>query len=271
MPLSRDQQISLLDEKLTTEELISRKNHFFGQVLKNLNSLYYQSKPLNFDRRLEDDPWHVFRFSRRKSIRRENKDFKVETIDDWPHVTAIVFNDPDVQKIAIERNSRAFDNTFVVSKILTENFQKALEDYGLSVEIEAIFEESHFWDLIAKYRGEIASVDFELVSPNMANMSKSLNERLKAMTKATNSERTNLKFNSARSSALEFDQSDRDLAGIVEYAAKGGGDIKLRLKGLNRRISTREAVKTIEIDELTVEGPSRDVLTLINKLSDPDV
>ena len=59
---------------------------------------------------------------------------------------------------------------------------------------------------------------------------------------------------------LEINDDNEMLNSIVEYASEGGGDISFKISGYKNRIHTSKSVKTIEIDEMTVENINADKL-----------
>ncbi|MBU2764688.1 hypothetical protein HAP94_00400, partial [Acidithiobacillus ferrivorans] len=211
LPLTRNVQREMFqDERFlainTVEELKARKNEIFGHVLEDFPSLQYRQAEINHKVDVESPPWFVVEINTQKSLKREKPDFKQERIDTWPHVIAIINNKPDVQIIAVSRNIRAFSSGAVVAKILQENLGRILQRYLLSFQVDALFEKSEFWHLVEEYKNRIISVNFELISPNMANISKGLELDLARLNADTNSHRTDLRLNSLEGSALEINQ-----------------------------------------------------------------
>jgi hypothetical protein len=50
-------------------------------------------------------------------------------------------------------------------------------------------------------------------------------------------------------------ESDVAVSSLVDYAAQGGGNISLRLKGIKRTIKTSKTVKTTEIEQAEANDP----------------
>jgi hypothetical protein len=181
-------------------------------------------------------------------------------------VIVIINNDPTVQAIAISRNHKAFSSSRVVAAMLVENLQPALRNYQLHLDIEPLFEAQKFWALVEEYRGRIVSVTFELISPNMATISKSLEIDLAQINAETNSYRTDLKLNSGAGSTLEIAEKNKILNSLVDYASAGGGDIVLRVKGIKKKIRTSKNSREITIDEVVLKNPTPESLAFIEKL-----
>ncbi len=241
------------------EELKNRKNEIFYRALQNLQNpppLRYRQTDMNQRVDYDSPPWFIMEINSQKLLKRERPDFNQERIDTWPPVVVIFNNHPDIQIIAVSKNTRAFSSGSVVAKILQRSIAPFLEMFGLSIYIEALFEKRDFWHLVEEYQGDILYVNFELISPNMANISKSLEIDLKQIAIDTNSHRTNLKLNSSEGSALELDQDNKTLNSIVDYASKGGGTAKVKVRGLSRIIHTSKCVQQISVEEFSVENPS---------------
>lgn len=259
LPLTRNVQMEIFPDEIfrainSVEELKARKNEIFGHVLTNFPSLDYRKADLNHKVDVDLPPWFVVEINTQKSLKRDKPDFQQERIDTWPHVIVIINNSPDTQIIAISRNTRAFSSGAVIAKILQENLGRILQRYMITIHVEAIFDKSEFWHIVDEYRGRITSVNFELISPNMANISKGLELDLARLNADTNSHRTDLKLNSTEGSSLEIKQDNPLVNSLVEYSSKGGGDIEVRIKGIKKTIRTSRSVREISIDELSIEN-----------------
>lgn len=223
-------------------------------MLTNFPTLHYRQAEINHKVDVDSSPWFVVEINTQKSLKREKPDFEQERIDTWPHIVAIINNHPEVQIIAVSRNTRAFSSGAVVAKILQENLGRVLQRYLLTFQVEALFEKSEFWHLVDEYQGRITSVNFELISPNMANISKVLELDLGRLNADTNSHRTDLKLNSSEESALEINQENPLVNSLVDYSSQGGGDIALKVKGIKKTIRTSKSVREISIDELSIQN-----------------
>lgn len=265
LPLTQHVQMDMFPEESfqsikTVEELRERKNEIFSHVMTNFPSLQYRQAEINHKIDIDSPPWFVVEINTQKSLKRDKPDFNQERIDTWPHVVAIINNQPEVQIIAVSRNTRAFSSGAIVAKILQVNLGRVLQRYQLSIQIEALFEKSEFWHLVEEYQGRISSVNFELISPNMANISKGLELDLARLNVDTNSHRTDLKLNSSEGSTLEINQENPLVNSLVDYSSKGGGDIELKITGIKKTIRTSKSVREISIDELSIQNLTPDRL-----------
>lgn len=265
LPLTQHVQMDMYpDERFrditTVEQLKAHKNEIFAHVLSSFPQLQHRRANLNRKIDLDADPWFVVEINTQKTMQREREDFEKERIDVWPHVIVIINNRPDVQLIAISKNYRAFASGLTVLRMLRGNLERVLQRYLLTIQVDALFEESEFWNLIDEYKGRITSVNFELISPNMANISKALELDLAKLNADTNSHRTDLKLNSSDGGALEISKENTLVNSLVEYSSEGGGDIAVKVKGLKQTIRTSKSVREISIDELSVENLTSDRL-----------
>jgi hypothetical protein len=268
LPITQHIQLDLLRGVESIESLKQKKNVFFSEILVGLQRLRHRNIEIAHRLDMHQGDWFVFHIGARKSLERSRKDFKKERLEDWPHVVIIINNSPTVQAIAISRNQKAFTSTRVVAQMLVDNLQPHLRSYQLHLEIEPLFEAQTFWALVNEYQGRIVAVTFELVSPNMATISKSLKLDLAQINADTNSHRTDLKLNSGEGSTLEIAPNNKVIDSLVDYASAGGGDIVLRIKGLNKRIRTSKNSKEVAIDELLLKNPTPESLEFLKKLFD---
>lgn len=258
-----------IDDIASVNDLRRRKNELFAEALVSLESLNYRKKKINLRFSLKEEPWYAFKVNIGKTTKRERADFRDEEIDIWPHTTLFVNNQAETQVLAIEDNKRAFSSPVVLSKIFERNLNRVLAPYYLTIHVEPIFRERDFWRLINAYRGRIRYLEFELIAPNMSNISETLKVDLAGLNAETNSQKINLKLNSNNNSVLEISKSHEVIGSLAQYAADGGGDIKIKVKGVRRVIRTSKDVREVSIDEVAAENLSaEDLEALLKTLGD---
>jgi hypothetical protein len=201
-----------------------------------------------------------------KSVDRDTEEFRRERIESWPNVTVIVHNHPDTQVISISRNQRAFTSTSSVAKMFARTVTPALRQFGLSIQIREQFEENKFWSVLDQYPGKVSRVRFEMVAPNMANISRVLKVDLRQLNRDSNCQKTDLQLEAVPGAALEIKKKDDLIEGCVEYASMGGGDIAIKIRGLKKEIRTSTTVKSVEIDEIFLQNPGADLLGVVNRI-----
>lgn len=154
----------------------------------------------------------------------------------------------DGQKAALEKNAAITDPLKILTALATAiNLRQPPEPYGL--EVAAITEASTFWDFVNANRGRVTSVSFDLVTPNMFDGPENMDQELRAMRDNEHARRAKLSLENPDGLELNTDR----IRGIVDYAAKGGGDIEARAKGRksynSRRKIRRAAVPVPDDDE----------------------
>lgn len=260
LPLTNNSnQMELFSKnKLSIDEIKKRKNEFLGLELDNLVSSKNNSHPLRLHNKEEN--FYLFKIAQKKTTT-ITKNFKTEKIDNEPYVYVIINNNEKVQKIAISDNSEAFSSPEVVKNILKKVFQKDLEKHGLNIEIEQLFDAVNFWKYVGKHKDEITYINFQFIKPNMANISSSLPEDFKGFAESVNSHESHITIKSPEKGRLEnIEKSNPEINGLVDYASKGAGSIKLKVKNIRKVLSTKENPVILQVDEITIEGAAEQVI-----------
>lgn len=267
LPITQNVQTDAFNKINTLEDLKENKNKIFKEVISSVEFFNHKGYDVHHKVLIDSEDWYVFKIGSKKTVERESPEFIIEKIESWPSVIVIINNNPDIQTIAISSNTKAFSSPRVVSNIIENTIQKNIKNKQISLHINAITDRNDFWNFVKKYEGKITMVRFELISPNMSNISKSLKVDLKQINKDTNSHVMNLELNSVPDSSLEIKTDNEMIDGIVDYSAEGGGDITLKIKGLKKTIHTQKTTRTIELEELETENLSIDILnTLLSAL-----
>lgn len=236
------------------EALKKRKNEYFAKVLQETETFKYdhgEIAPRLWS--VDDDIFHL-RLGANRPAKITKKDASEERVENWPYVHTLINNNAGVQKILIEVKPSVFSTPNVVKTIIADSMNDGLAKYGLYVYMEPLFEEKLFWDLVDKHKNAITKVTFNLITPNMSNISAALKVDLSALSTRTNTQRTELQLNSDPNSALNLEQKNEELASVVGYASEGGGDIRIRARGIRKTISTQKTTKTLEVGELEFSG-----------------
>ena len=254
LPLDRNETKDLyLDH--SPQEIIARKNEFFADTLLHLPKLKLKNDVLTvFVKDLGNELFKL-QLAPSRPLLRETSEFKQELIENWPHIEAFILNSKNEQLLLIQERSNAFSNTDTVAKIIVRGTRVSLERIGLSLHIEPLFEESYFWTLIERYKNKITWVEFEFITPNMANISKTLAETLKSLGKETNAVKEQLTLRSDTSSSLDISTKNKTIKGLVEYTSHGTGNIKLKIKGIRKSFQTSSSRREVFLSgiELTAE------------------
>lgn len=258
-----DRHTDDLYEGLSTEQLVERKNSIFGKSITFISTYRYRGSGLSVRIQSHENEIFVLSIAPMRALTRETPDFRVEQIENWPHITAIILNRPDEQFIVVQDRHTAFANTDTVLKIIDVATRASLQRSGLRLHTERVFSKGVFWQLVEQYRNKITWIDFEFVTPNMANISATLSDTLKKLAKGTNSTTSNLQLRADPASALEIDPEDETVQGLVDYTSEGGGDIAVKIKGLRKRIQTSSSIREIELDDLQLSGSPEQIAAIL--------
>lgn len=252
LPTERQHQGRLFEYN-SVADLIANKNKILSHEIQK-NRLF-QTKRLqtNAIKILKRGELYLFRVGVNRDLQRDTEDFKKETLDTWPNVLVVIWNDPDKQFIAVEKNPLAFYDTNAVINLIGRNLNHNLHPYRLGVYINPLFETHDFWHLVEEYQNKIQSVNFEFITPNMANISGAIAGALKEVARDTNSVENNLKLKAAEKSALNLDPNDRHTSSLVSYSSEGGGSIEIKIKGLRKKKRTGDNIKEVQVDQIDVK------------------
>jgi hypothetical protein len=264
LPVSQTIQLSIDEPRIhSVEDLVKLKNEFFAQALRDIVTFEYPRGEVIHRKDVVAENLFVIRFAARRRIRIQTRNFTVAKIDNFPTMVVGINNDPNVQTIAIQINRQVFASTETIRHILEENLSAQMRRTQLIVRIEPIFDEKKFWDEVRKYDRKIVQTDFELISPNMANIAGGLTIDLDQMHRSTNTKTTHLQLNSDKDGSLTLTEDDPIIKPIVDYVSAGGGNISMKIRGLARRIHTSKGVTQINISEVDFQQVPAEVLEKI--------
>ena len=174
LPVSQHFQLNIFEKIKSIDELKAKKNDIFTKIFQSISTFSYSRGPIVHKKIAAIDDIFLLRIGVERDLKRKTKEFEVEDIENWEPSLIVFNNKPDVQKCLIQQYG-GFQNTKTITKLLEDNFNKLLQEYQLSISFQPIYEENYFWSLVEKYKEKITQIDFELISPNMTNISGSLN------------------------------------------------------------------------------------------------
>lgn len=266
LPINRFIQGNLLTGVSTVEELIKRKNEFFSEAIAGTRN-FSDNKHETITKKLVDDgEFFLLQIAHNKSIHRETKEFKNEIIDNWPSILVAIWNHPEKQLIAVQKRTTAFSSCESVAKMILNRISNQLAGNWLRAIQEPLFEKKQFWSLLSQHQGKIKSVEFEIITPNMANISGTLPEELKEFAKQTNSTKNKLKIEADPEAPLRLEEGNKTLQGLVNYSSEGGGNISLKIDGLKKKYHTSKTVKEISLDGIEMHGNAEQVAAALKDL-----
>lgn len=264
LPLDRNETKDLYHD-LSPEEIVARKNQFFAEVLNHLPKATYKRGELNISIEAIGHETFKLQLAPSRPLTRETHDYKREKVENWPHIEAFILNNPDDQLLIIQDRASAFANTDTVANIILRGTRGSLDRIGLSLQIEPLFDESYFWGLVNEYSNKITWVEFEFITPNMANISKTLADTLKNLGKETNAVREQLTLRSDPSSSLDIAKENKTIQGLVEYTSQGAGDIKLKIKGIRKRFQTSNSRREVHLSGIEITANANEIAEIIRE------
>ena len=219
-------QLSIDNVAYTYDEIKAKKNEYFSDVLTKTT---FKGKKGNLPYRIIYEKNNIFvLFLSNPKPYSYIHNFQKQQGTTEPFSIIVIDNNPENQLMAISRNTEAFTDTKTVVKILSQTINKHLDHYNVVLHIEPIFQKEEFWKIVGGKKEEISMIRFELIKPNITNISGCLKDELKRVIDATNSHKTIVEFNAPTKAALEdITPNNNDINGLVDYSANGGGNICL--------------------------------------------
>lgn len=265
--------ISTLQSNLfiSYEELVSKKNSFFEDAITSTETKYYSKGRELVTKVLHHTEQEILlRVGAPKKVQIHSKDFSKNTIEDYPSCLVYVNNHENKQLIAIQENKAAFSDAMTVARFMNKGLNEVLKRHKLTVYIQQIFDERDFWATIKKYEGSITSIRFDLLKPNMADISKNLSEDMKLFMASTNSHHLNLTLDAPQGEVLEnINPENQAINGISTYSMEVGQIPTIKIKESTKRIKTVDSQITEHITETEITGLNNDELfNLIKKKLD---
>ena len=147
----------------------------------------------------------------------------------------------DGQKVAFEEDSRVGRPTAIMDSLaayLNRN------DGPYFFEPNPISDAETFWDFIRKNEGEVTSVTFEFIAPNMFGQADDYDKEMAAMRDEERVRRAKLQLENPDGLALETPRVKH----AVNYAARGTGSIKAKTKR-HKKFNSKNRVKKSTIPQ----------------------
>lgn len=248
------------------ETLIARKNDIFADGLRRVSSFKIGRSQTADKLIYTDGEFFLYRLAANRSLYRETKEFTQETLDTWPSVLVAVWNAPNQQFIAIQRRTTAFRESAIVVKSILSAVEPFLEGHQLTVLHKPLFESRSFWSMIYEYQGSVESIEFEFITPNLANISGRLNDALKNLANETNSVNNKLHIEADAQSSLHISEQSEAVGGLVEYCSEGGGNISVKVSGIRKLLKTQQTTKEVHVEDLELEGDAERVVNVLKEI-----
>lgn len=264
LPLDRNETKDLFHDRHPSE-IIERKNEFFAEALTALRNQKRRASEIIVKVSLIHPNFFALQLAPSRPLTRETPDFRLEKVENWPHIAAYILNAPEEQYLLIQDRTSAFANTDTVANLVKRGTRHSLEKFGLSLHIEPLFNKAYFWSLVDQYKNRITWLEFEFITPNMANISGTLASTLKNLGKETNAVREELAFSSDPASSLDIAPSNQTIQGLVDYTSEGGGDITLKVKGIRKKFHTSKSTREVYLSGLELTASPEQIIEIIRE------
>ncbi|MBX2919733.1 MAG: hypothetical protein KF741_10870 [Ferruginibacter sp.] len=242
--------INMFGKYETPEQLRAEKNNILKDILVKDNFRFSSSNSSIKSKLVyQSGDMYYFKISAKRTAHIYREDFTEDTIDNYPNIIVAINNNPDVQKIAIQSNSYAFKTNEIVRNFILESIDSKIKDFNLSFYVDPIYDKQDFWNFVRKHPREIKQLTFNLISPNLSNISKDLTINLREAYEDTNVHRTKLELEADKDSVLDIKEDSKFVTGIVNYSANGGGSIYARLTGSRKKYNTAENPAEFSIED----------------------
>lgn len=203
---------------------------------------------------------YYFKVNVKRTIKWKHKDFTTDTIENYPNITLAFNNNPAVQKIAIQNSTSVFKDTKIATHFIQDTLNEMLGEYGITMFTEPLYDKQDFWKIIKLYPQQIKQLTFDLISPNLPEISKNLQLDLRGLNHDTNTIRTKLELNAEKEGYLDIKESSKYINSLVDYSADGGGNIQFRVAGKRKPLHTAENNIDFNIDKELLETDKWDEL-----------
>lgn len=274
IPIHRKQLDLFNTYEKTLDELLQNKNKYFIEALNNLCSNSYLDEIEGIRKILfkkiypktdfTETDVYIYLMATPKSVTMETDEFTTKELENFPKVYVVILNAPDEQIIAIEKRTTAFPKTQNAINKLNERLNRILEIHNLNVHINPIYDRKIFWDFI---KGKsIKKLEFNLITPNMANISRVVSDDMKTLAKSSNTARTDLRLNASDNSHLIIEPDNPMINDLVEYSSQGGGNIKVQCTGAKRMTDLNKGVSAFSCTSLVLEGDPKNIKDIILSL-----
>lgn len=247
--------INMFEKYETAEQVRADKNNIFQKVITDPTFEFTGgSSELTSKFLYSDGVMSYYRLGVKRTTTLYGSDLAPHSEDNYPNFIIAFNNDPTVQKIAIQTNSAAFKDVNTVSNIIQETLEEQLKLFNLSFYAEPIYDKQEFWKLIKQYPKRITQLSFDLISPNMANITKNLKIDLKQLYEDTNTHKTKVELNADTDGYLEVKPESKFVNSLVDYSADGGGNISMRVAGMHKLLHTAQSPEEFNIDKILLDG-----------------
>lgn len=265
---------SLFDEYFLQEQdkIMSQKNIAFEKAILVAiqdSEFYHRRHKLSAQLIIHQEDVIVFRIANKRKVVLE-KEF-VESIEtNEPSSLVLIYNNKEIQRMAIEQHREAFPDTDIVAKIIQNATSRLLHEDKLNVSIRKEFCETEFWNFVRENPNQIQMIRFEFEYPNLPRLREHISDVIKEAGKSISGDKASIQYESTNN-GLCLEEDNQELQQLNRVSSESGNPIVLRLRGQRTYHKTGKTTVTKEIDELdiTVDNVA-DIQNILRTLNNQD-
>jgi hypothetical protein len=271
VPLTQKIQARIDQQFDTIDDLKNKKNKFLYDVLTNAFFKFRSEKEkINHKIEYSDESNILMKINVRKKAKLGTKDFRERDEEDYPQTILYFNNNKNHQILAIQDNKKAFSNHRVIAHIIEKNVEPLMNSYNLAFYLEPLYIESEFWDVIKRYEKRITWMRFELIKPNISNISGLIKDGLDIISSKTNTHTTAIELHAPQKGILEnLNKENEAFNAIVEYDLNGGGkQPEIKIGKARKKIKTKNSERSIDLEDIRIKGRTpAEVSKIFNSLT----
>lgn len=181
------------------------------------------------------DEVYVMRVANITNVTITDEHLKSKKYADYRNCLVIIDNRPGIQRIAIERKTKAFSDTKTVAGILEASLSKLLCQKLLKVKLTAVYGTSVFWTTLNDYPDGFRKVRFHFPHLNLERLTKVMDKYLKTAREDWDSD-LDFSFGANEGGVVKIDPANERQRALVEGASGGGIWIEMYPKGKRRPV-----------------------------------
>ena len=237
--VSFEQRQLLLDELLTRDfdapfpfENAKKKRYWHRQIVRPEESVY------------------VMRVANVTDVTITDENLTDRNYKDYRNCLVIIDNRPGIQRIAIERKTKAFSDTKTVANILEASLSKLLRAKLLEVKLTAVYATHVFWETVQDYPLGFKKVRFHFPPLNLVRLKRVIDRYLNLAREDWDSD-IDIAFNAREGGSVKIDRDNPRQKALVEGAAEAGVWVEMYPRDGKRKViyCGKDQFVVQEIDE----------------------
>ncbi|MFZ7336231.1 hypothetical protein ACLS0R_08145 [Comamonas jiangduensis] len=229
----------------TLDALIADKNKVFYNTVSNISNQLHLPSRWEIEYKIQEEDIISFDLIFIKSVRVRKKDGDYDYTPHFPRINLSFFNKEDQQILAIE-NIPSIRNPDKLYQPIESVINLILRKNHLICRISPIYENREVSELLNFYEKNIQSIEFELITPNMASISRGVQDDIKELAKSLNGVKTIIDVKADSESSINT--KSEHLWNLISYIRQGGGKLAIRVKNSKKKIQLLTKTKEVKLD-----------------------